>query len=74
MSSANCGLVIFLPPMLTFPPCFFQSISHNLFEKHVEEGGREKAFLPNSNCYSEPFSCAVVHLNCTCSLVLSGVN
>ena len=40
MSSANRRLVIFLPPMLTFPSCSSRaSIRHDPFEKNVEEGG-----------------------------------
>ena len=55
----------------------FKSISHNLVDKDVKESGREKTFLSYSNCCSEPFSCAAVQLNYTCSLVvklLNGVN
>ena len=60
---------------------FFQSIRHNRFEESVERrrrgggggsgrGGGGQAFLPNSSCYSEPFSHAAIHLRCTYSLVI----
>ena len=65
MSSANRRLVIFLPPMLTFPSC-----RHDPFEKNVEEGGWQKTFLPYSDCCSEPVPYAAIHLDCTCSLVI----
>ena len=74
MLSTNCKLVIFLLPMLTFSIMFFHDISHSPFGKDAEEGGREKASLPYSNCCSEPFFCAAVHLNCTCSLVVQLLN
>ena len=59
MSSANRRLVIFLPPMLTFPSC----------SRNVEDGGWQKTSLPYSDCCSEPFSYAAIHLDCSCSLV-----
>ena len=49
---------------------FFQSIRHDPFEKNVEEGGWQKTSLPYSDCCSEQFSHAAVHLDCTCSLVV----
>ena len=72
MSSANRRLVIFRPPMPTFPSC-----SSRALDKNVEEGGREKASFPKSNCCSESFSCAVLYLSCTFSLfveLLDGAN
>ena len=42
-------------------------IRHDPFEENVEEGWLQKTSLPYSNCGSEPFSHAAVHLDCTCS-------
>ena len=56
---------------------FFQSIRHNPFEKNLEKGGWEKTSLPDSNCCSEPFFCAAIHIDCTNSIavqVLKGAN
>ena len=64
MSSANRRLVVFLPPMLTFPSC---SLRKTL--KRV--GERRHHCL--TYC-SEPFSRAANHLNCTCSLVVELLN
>ena len=30
--------------------------------------------LPDSNCFSEPFSCAAIHKNCTNSIVVQVLN
>ena len=42
---------------------------------HLElEGGWQKTSLPYSDCCSEPFSYAAIHLDCTCSLVIELLN
>ena len=74
MPSANRRLIIFFRYANLSTMCF-QSISHEPFEKNVEEG--EKTSLPYSDCCSEPFCHAAIRLGCTCSLVvelLKGVN
>ena len=53
---------------------FFQSIRHEPFEKNVEEGGWQKTSLPYFDCCSEPFSNTVIHMYCTCSLVIELLN
>ena len=56
---------------------FFQSIRHDPSEKNNEEGGWQKTSLPHSDCCSQTFSYAAVHLDCTCSVVVelvSGAN
>ena len=56
------------------PLMFFQSIRHDPFEKIAKEGGWQKTSLPYSDCCSEPFSYAAIHLDYTCSLVLELLN
>ena len=56
------------------PIMFFQGIRHDPFEKNVEEGGWQKTSLPYSDCCSEPFSNAAIHLDCTYSLVIELLN
>lgn len=65
----NCWLLIVLSPMLTFLSCFFRSL-----EKKMGEGDGEKTIVSNSSCCSEPFSCAVNHLNCIYILVVQILN
>ena len=72
---ANCRLII-SAAYANLSIMFFQSIRHNLFNQNVEEDGWQKTSFPYSDC-SEPFFHAVIHLDCTCSLVtelLNGAN
>ena len=62
MSPANLRLIIFLPPMLTFPSC-----SEHQTEKMLKRMGDE-------DILALPFSNAVIHMDCTCSLVIELVN
>ena len=73
MSSANRRLVI-SAAYANLPIMFFQGIRHDPFEKNVEEGGWQKTALPYSDCCSEPFSYAAIHLDCTCSHVIELLN
>ena len=56
------------------PIIFFQGIRHDPFEKNAEKGGWQKTSLPYSDCCSETFSYAAIHLGCTCSLVIELLN
>ena len=47
-----------------------QSIKHDPFEKNVEEGGRQKTYLPYSDSCFDLFSHAAIQLDCTCSFVI----
>ena len=44
-----------------FSIMFFQSIRHNHFEEKIE-GGQEETSLPHTNCCSEPYFRASIHL------------
>ena len=74
MSSANRRLLNISAAYANLPIMFFQGIRHDPFEKNVEEGGWQKTSLPYSDCCSEPFSYAAIHLDCTCSLVIELLN
>ena len=53
---------------------YCHDIRYNPFEENVEEGGRQKVLLLNSNCCSKLFSRACINVNCTCSLVVELLN
>ena len=74
MSSANRQFGSISAAYANLPIMFFQGISHDSFEKNVEEGGWQKTSLPYSDCCSEPLSYAAIHLDCTCSLVIELLN
>ena len=74
MSSANHRLVIFLPPMLTFPSCSSRASCMIRSRTMLKRVGLKKTSLPYSDCCSEPFSYAAIHLDCTCNLVIELLN
>ena len=74
MSSANRRLVIFLPPMQTFPSCSSRASDMIPSSKMLKRVGDKRHSLPYSDCCSEPFSYAAIHLDCTCSLVIELLN
>ena len=73
MSSANRRLVIFLSPMLALHHVL-SGIRHDPFEKYAADGGRQKTALLYSDCCSEPFSYAAIHLDCSYSLIVELLN
>ena len=77
MSLANARLVIISAAYAYLSIMFFQSVRHDPLDKNVEEGRWQKISLSYSDCSSEPFSHAAIHLNFTSSPViqlLNGVN
>ena len=73
MSSSNRRLVIFRPPMLTFPSCSSRASDMICSRKMLKRVGDRRHPCLTPTC-SEPFSYAAIHLDCTCSLVIELLN